>query len=65
MIPFTLPTVAKFTHEMADYQAISTKNLAVEHKPLHVPPKEEIAKSKLPNELCLLCYLYNHLSMRK
>ena len=33
-------------HEMADYQAISTKNLAVEHKPLHVPPKEEIAKSK-------------------
>ena len=46
MIPFTLPTVAKFTPEMADYQAISTKNLAVEHKPLHVPPKEEIAKSK-------------------
>ena len=46
MISFTLPTVAKFTHEMADYQAISTKNLAVEHKPLHVPPKEEIAKSK-------------------
>ena len=36
-------------HEMADYQAISTKNLAVEHKPLHVPPKEEIAKSKLYN----------------
>ena len=46
MIPFTLLTVTKFTHEMADYQAISTKNLAVEHKPLHVPPKEEIAKSK-------------------
>ena len=46
MIPFTLPTVAKFTHEMADYQAIDAKNLAVEHKPLHVPPKEEIAKSK-------------------
>ena len=46
MIPFTLLTVTKFTHEMADYQAISAKNLAVEHKPLHVPPKEEIAKSK-------------------
>ena len=46
MIPFTLPTVTKFTHEMADYQAIDAKNLAVEHKPLHVPPKEEIAKSK-------------------
>ena len=46
MIPFTLLTVTNFTHEMADYQAISAKNLAVEHKPLHVPPKEEIAKSK-------------------
>ena len=46
MITFTLLTVTKFTHEMADYQAISAKNLAVEHKPLHVPPKEEIAKSK-------------------
>ena len=46
MIPFTFLTVTNFTHEMADYQAISTKNLAVEHKPLHVPPKEEIAKSK-------------------
>ena len=46
MIPFTLLTVTKFTHEMADHQAISTKNLAVECKQLHVPPKEEIAKSK-------------------
>ena len=46
MIPFTLPTVTKFMHEMADYQAISAKNLTVEYKPLHVPPKEEIAKSK-------------------
>ena len=34
---------------MADYQAISAKNLAVEYKPLHVPPKEEIAKSKPSN----------------
>ena len=56
MIPFTLPTVAKFTHEMADYQAISTKNLAVEHKPLHVPPKEEIAKSK-PIKLVMFAVL--------
>ena len=46
MIPFTLPTVTKITHDMADYQAITAKNLAVEYKPLHVPPKEEIAKSK-------------------
>ena len=46
MNPFTLLTVTKFTHEMADYQAISAKNLAVEYKPLHVPPKEEIAKGK-------------------
>ena len=46
MITFTLLTVTKFTHEMADYQAISAKNLAVEHKPLHVPAKEEVAKSK-------------------
>ena len=46
LIQFTLLTETKFTHEMADYQAISAKTLAVEYKPLHVPPKEEIAKSK-------------------
>ena len=56
MITFTLPTVTKFTHEMAEHQAISAKNLPVEHKLLHVPPKEEIAKSK-PIKLVMFAVL--------
>ena len=43
---FILRFVTESTHEMADYQAICAKNLAVEYNPLYVPPKEEIAKSK-------------------